>query len=121
MLQRHHVFGAQALWVICLLVPSSQCCDAVYSSTGNCRSSNIMVRCGCDRPRPNGLRVSCRLEGTTVIDREGFLAPLDAKIAPIQPVSYTRLLGRPVAFAHGRVDPSAFIGGRCLFGATSRG
>ena len=43
--------------------------------------------------RPNALRVSRRLEGITSIDREGvFLLPA-AKMAPIQPVGYTRLLG----------------------------
>ena len=43
--------------------------------------------------RPNGLRVSRRLEGIRLIRREGlFLLPA-AKIAPIQPVGYTRLFG----------------------------
>ncbi len=48
--------------------------------------------------RPNGLRVSRRLEGTPLIDREG-LFPLPAvKIAPIQPVGYTRLFGGSIHF-----------------------
>ena len=41
----------------------------------------------------NGLRVSRRLEGITSIDRESVFLHLAAKIAPIQPVGYTRLLG----------------------------
>jgi len=50
-----------------------------------------------DAPPSNGLRVSRRLERITLIDREGFFLLPAAKIAPIQPVGYTRLLGGTAA------------------------
>jgi hypothetical protein len=40
----------------------------------------------------NGLALSRRLEGTTLIDREAFFLLLDAKIALIQPVGYSAVL-----------------------------
>jgi hypothetical protein len=52
----------------------------------------------CLKP-PNGLRISRRLERMTLIDREGVLSLLDAKIAPIQLVGYMRLLGYGSAMA----------------------
>ena len=48
-------------------------------------------RTGC-RERPNGLRVSRQLEGTTFIDRESHVLLLDAKIAPIQPLRWNAVL-----------------------------
>jgi hypothetical protein len=47
-----------------------------------------------DGLRPNALRVSRRLEGTTLRIGKAFLPLLAAKIAPIQPVGCTRLLAR---------------------------
>ena len=44
--------------------------------------------------RPNGLPFSRWLEGITFIDPESLFPLPDAKIAPIQPVGCTRLLGR---------------------------
>jgi hypothetical protein len=43
---------------------------------------------------PNGLRVSRQLEEITSLDRECLLPLPDAKIASIQLVGCTRLLGR---------------------------
>jgi hypothetical protein len=43
--------------------------------------------------RPNGLAFSGGLEGSTLIDRNGLLAPLDANIAPIQPLRWNAWLG----------------------------
>jgi hypothetical protein len=42
--------------------------------------------------RPNGLRISRRLECTTLIDRKTSFLLLDAKMAPIQPVGYSAVL-----------------------------
>ena len=53
-----------------------------------------------ERGASNALRVSRRLEGITFIDQDGFFLHLDAKIALIQPVGCTRLLGRRL-LAHG--------------------
>jgi hypothetical protein len=49
---------------------------------------------GTEEERPNALRVSRRLERMILIDRESTLAAPEAKMAPIQPVGYIRLLGR---------------------------
>ena len=47
----------------------------------------------------NGLALSRRLEGTTLLDREAFFLPLDAKIATIQPVGSRAVLGRGSIYA----------------------
>lgn len=51
--------------------------------------------------RPNGLALSRRLEGTTLIDWEVFFLLLDAKIATIQPVGSSAVLGGHAQLAVG--------------------
>jgi len=46
-----------------------------------------------ERLLPNGLAFSGRLECSTLIDWNGVLLLLDAKIAPIQPLRWNAVLG----------------------------
>ena len=57
------------------------------------------------------MRVSRRLEGITLIDRKPLFLPPEAKMAPIQSLGYTRVLGRnhsggQEACAHSTHHPS---------------